>query len=68
MQRVHSRLGFDCACRSDERLTGNLPTEDSLLFRRGTDASEHIDFDGFEIKKGEECVYCGLSHPPNLPH
>jgi len=67
MQRMHAGLWFYRARRSDERLTGDLATEDSLLFRRGTDSAEHIDFDGLEIKESEKCVYCGLSHPPNLP-
>ena len=64
---MHASLWLYCARRSNEGLTGDLSAEDSLLFRWGTNATKHVDLNWFEIKKGEKSVYCGLSHPPNLP-
>jgi hypothetical protein len=57
VQRVHATVTVvDGAGGSHEGLAGDLAAKDSLtIFLRRT-ASEHVDFDGFEVKKGDQVV------------
>ena len=66
---MHGPVGFDGSGGSYQRLTCDLPSEDPLAFLVGVDPPEDVDFDRFEIKKGNKGIDRGLLHafmmPPN---
>ena len=66
VQRVHGTL-VDRAARGHEGLTGNLSAEDPLALFVGADATEDVDFDGFEVEQPHDRVEGGLGHPVILP-
>jgi len=45
-----------------EGLSGYLTTKNALTILLGRTASEHVDLDGFEVKKGDQVVE-GVKHP-----
>ena len=66
MQRVHGPMVDRAAC-GHQGLTGDLPSEDPLAFFVGADATEDVDFDGFEVEQTHDRVEGGLGHRAILP-
>lgn len=63
MQRVHSAIAVvDGAGGGHKSLTGHLSTENALTILLGRTATEHVDLNGFKVKKGNQVVE-GIKHP-----
>jgi len=63
VKRMHTAVAvINRAGGGNESLTGYLATEDTLAIFLGRTTSEHVDLDGFKVKKGDQVVE-SFKHP-----